>query len=88
MLAISVLFTLMSKPYTVSEKVVKELSKKNGTFNIRSREPKGKHFLKRVYWSLSFIKVKFGSFNFVDSLTPLNLVHFANELTVQILLLT
>ncbi len=88
MLTISVLFTLLSKLYTVSEMVVQELSKKRGVIFPRSREQNGNYFLKRVYWSLSNIKVRFGSLNFVDSYTPLNLVHFANEVTVQTLLLT
>lgn len=88
MLAPSVLFTLMSKPCTISEKVVKELKKSTGVFVRGSKKWSGKHFLQRVYWSLSIIRVRFGAINFVDSATPLNLVHFANELTVQILLLT
>lgn len=37
--------------------------------------------------SCNLIKIRFGSINFVDQLTPLNCIDFANGLTVQLLLL-
>lgn len=41
-----------------------------------------------IYKSLVSIKMRFGSINFVDSLTPLKCIDYANSLTVQLLLLS
>lgn len=41
---------------------------------------------KRFHNSCSPIKVRLGSVNFVESLTPLNFINFANNLTLQIVL--
>lgn len=49
---------------------------------------KERKYLKRLVKSCSLIKAGFGSNNFVESLTPLNCIDFANCLTVQLLLLS
>lgn len=41
----------------------------------------------RFFWSCSPVKVKFGSTNFVEELTPLNAINFSLGLVVQLLLL-
>ncbi|CAL8146979.1 unnamed protein product [Orchesella dallaii] len=45
-------------------------------------------FLFRFYKSCRFIRINFGSINFVDTLTPLNFVDFSVNLAVQVLLIT
>lgn len=50
---------------------------------------KYKAYMQKKYLnSFSPIKVKFGSINFIEKLTPVNAVDFANGLIVNILLLT
>lgn len=41
---------------------------------------------KIFYRSCMAIKVRFGSINFVDQLTPLNCINFANDMTLNLLL--
>lgn len=41
---------------------------------------------RRFYKSCSNIKVKLGSINFIDRLTPINCINMANDFTVQLLL--
>lgn len=45
-------------------------------------------YVRRFIKSCPLIKIKFGSLNFFDELTPLKCIDFANHLTVNTLLLT
>lgn len=44
--------------------------------------------IKKICRSCDTVKIRFGSFNFVNNLTPLKCIDFANNLTVQLLLIT
>lgn len=53
--------------------------------NVSVREAR---MLKKFSNSCSTIKVRFGSLNYIDKLTPLNCIDFANCLSVQLLLVS
>lgn len=89
----------MAGVYTESVDVTRKLQKSFGViggggfrhltkvgcgYTERSKEVKWKQ---RFYKSCNVIKIRFASINFVDRLTPLTCVDFANGLTLQWLLL-
>lgn len=71
--------------YKKSNSVLKLLRKRTVLHcsDKKSKLGKWKH---RFYWSCPPIKVGFGSLNFVDQFTPLNILDFGVHLTVQIIL--
>lgn len=75
----------LARVWVISSQVLKNVRRHTlirSTKCITSGKPKLK-FLN----SCSCIRVGFGDLNFVDQTTPLNCVDFANNLTVQLLLL-
>lgn len=45
------------------------------------------HELRKFFRSCAYVKVKFGTLNYIDRLTPLNSIAFSLDLTVNLLLL-
>lgn len=77
-------FGLFARVNIQSEEMIKLLSKRYGRY-IRNRTSNKKQCL-CFYKSCNNIKVRFGSINYVDRLTPLNFIDFSNTLTVNLLL--
>lgn len=57
---------------------------------IRSNKLQGRsrRWLEKFWQSFSMNKVRFGSLNYIEKLTPLNCIDYANELTAELLLIT
>src|SRR5688572_20787385 len=69
----------------LNEDLVTEVKK--GTVSMTVAKRKELRWRRRFYRSCVSIKAMFGSFNFVDALTPLNCIDMGNDLTVNFLLL-
>lgn len=81
-LGLIVIFTGFANVHKTSNSVLRNMNRHLSTITT-TKERKQR---KRFHYSCSSIKVRLGSVNFVDSLTPLNFINFANNLTVQIVL--
>lgn len=77
-----VIFTGFARVHESSNSVLKDMKRHMSTIKMAKDRKQRKCF----HNSCSSIKVYLGSVNFVDSLTPLNFINFANNLTVQIVL--
>lgn len=85
----------MGGVYTESVKVTKKFQKSFGVIGgggCRNLTEAGRGYVERLtevkwkqrfYTSCSSIKIRFASINFVDRLTPLACVDYANGLTLQ-----
>lgn len=80
--AMVVLLGGMAAVNTTSDEVANKLQKNLTTFRGKERR-----WRNRFYKSCGGIRIYFGTFNFVEQLTPLNCIDFANGLTIQLLLL-
>ncbi|CAL8146960.1 unnamed protein product [Orchesella dallaii] len=85
MFALIVLLGGMVGVYLESKWVFQALRR---NLSVCTTEKYKRKFLSRFYKSCRFIRIKLGSINFVDTLTPLNCVNFAVNLAVQVLLIT
>lgn len=72
----------MSKVLVQSHRIFEVVRTHMTTQKISDRKQMEK-FLK----SCNFVKVRFGTLNYIDSLTPIKCIDFANDLTVQLLLI-
>lgn len=82
-IALIFILGVMAQVYTQSKDSLRNC-KRALTYNFRIK-PK---WTQRFLISCAPIKVRFGSINFIDRMTPLNCVNFANNLTVQLLLVS
>lgn len=74
--------------YSQSLKVHQKMRAKIRSFTtMPTRKMMNLKWYQRFWKSCPLIKIRFGGFNFVDRETPLNCIHMANELAVQLLLL-
>lgn len=78
-----VLIGCMSKVHVTSHKMFEKLRCQACKLNKMD-----KRLWNRLNRSCTNIRVKFGSLNYIDRLTPLNCLDFANNLTYNILLLS
>lgn len=85
--AILVYFTGVASVYTVSKSAIDQL-KKRLRFHSKTRYRKSElKQRQKFYESCAPLKIRFGTVNFVDALTPLHSMELANNLTIQLLLL-
>lgn len=74
----------MASIHTNCKHTFDELKSDNANVECHKAE---RRLRSRFYQSCALIKVRFGTFNFVDKLTALNCVDFGNDLTINLLLL-
>lgn len=79
-----VIFGAMAQVIKQSETTFQEL--KRHLSECKNQTRLEVHWKRKFYRSCNNIKVKLGSINFIDRLTPLNCVNMANDFTVQLLL--
>lgn len=84
-LLLSFLVGGMAQVMEESHKLIRQWKKPPSTLGIKiCRE---KLWESRFVKGCDIIKVRFGALNFIDKVTPLNCLDFANEITVHILLI-
>lgn len=57
-------------------------------FNSNGSSSREKRFQQKMLKSCTYLKIRFGSFNYVEGLTPLKCLDFCNQITINVLLLT
>lgn len=78
----------MAGVFTESTQVMCKLKRHLCSLYLQhSKKREEARWQRRFLRSCTLIKIRFGGFNYVDQLTPVNCMNFANSLTVQLLLL-
>lgn len=82
------LLGMMSKVFVGSKRVQQHCNRVVCLYRGPGIHGMNRRLARRYIRSSGLIKAKFGSSNFIDSVTPLNCVDLANALTVQLLLIS
>lgn len=82
--AVLLILGCMAQLFQESDKCLKNMKTIVGDFRLA----KDRCAFVKFHKSCQVVKVNFGSSNFVESVTPLNCMDFAGDLTFQLLLMT
>lgn len=83
-----VILGILAKPFAQSKHSLIICKTNLGKMRAEFAHSKDFRYMQKFVKSWSHVKIQFGSINYLDEQTPLNCINFANNLTLQLLLIT